>query len=100
MDDLCKAMLLSIGATPAAPANLGTNWTIRIPGRTLNYTPVYATELGIFVAVGASGTILTSPDGITWTARTSGTTNILYGVTWSGTQFVAVGGSGTIVTSP
>ena len=30
-----------------------------------------------FVAVGDAGTILTSPDGITWTARTSGTGNTL-----------------------
>ena len=46
------------------------------------------------------GTILTSSNGITWTTRTSGTTNSLYGVTWSGTQFVVVGLSGTILTSP
>jgi len=55
-----------------------------------------------FVAVGNSGTILTSPNGIAWTTRTSGTTNKLLGVAWSGTQFVAVGGSGNpgnIVTS-
>jgi hypothetical protein len=31
--------------------------------------------------VGQSGTILTSSDGTTWTSRTSGTTNNLYGVT-------------------
>ena len=53
-----------------------------------------------FVAVGASGTILTSPDGITWTTRTSGTTSGLNAVVWSGTQFVAVGASGVIRTSP
>ncbi|MBI1821274.1 MAG: hypothetical protein HY036_00400 [Nitrospirae bacterium] len=49
------------------------------------------------------GIILTSPDGITWTARTSGTTNSLTGVVWSGSQFVAVGGNyqGVVVlTSP
>jgi hypothetical protein len=28
---------------------------------------------GLFVAVGEGGTILTSPDGVTWTQRTSGT---------------------------
>ena len=53
-----------------------------------------------FAAVGQNGAILTSPDGITWTDRTSGTTNGLYGITWSGTQFVAAGMSDTIVTSP
>jgi hypothetical protein len=32
---------------------------------------------GLFVAVGRFGTILTSPDGVSWTARTSGTGNDL-----------------------
>jgi hypothetical protein len=52
--------------------------------------------------VGGTGTILTSPDGITWTARTSGTTDHLNGVAWSSIVllFVAVGANGTIRTSP
>jgi photosystem II stability/assembly factor-like uncharacterized protein len=44
-----------------------------------------------FVAVGDSGTILTSPDGHTWTGQTSGTSLALSDVAWSGTQFVVVG---------
>ncbi len=50
--------------------------------------------------MGGGGTILTSPDGITWTSRTSGTTQSLLAATWSGTQFCVVGGGGTILTSP
>ena len=38
---------------------------------------------GLFVAVGDNGTILTSPDGTTWTQRTSGTKKVLSGVTYS-----------------
>ncbi len=57
-----------------------------------------------FVAVGDSGTILTSLDGYTWTAQTSGTSVSLFGVAGSGSQFVAVGGdgfrNGIILTSP
>ena len=34
----------------------------------------------MFVAVGESGTILTSSDGNSWTSRTSGTSNDLNGV--------------------
>lgn len=53
-----------------------------------------------FVAVGEGGTVLTSPDGVTWTSRSSGTANSLLGVAWSGVKFVAVGGnSGTVLTS-
>src|SRR5258708_2690995 len=51
------------------------------------------------VAVGDAGTIVTSPDGTTWTARTSGASSALNGITWSGTQFLAVGDAGTVVTS-
>ena len=54
--------------------------------------------------VGSSGTILTSLDGITWTAATSPTSQDLLGITKGalGSQplFVAVGKAGTILTSP
>ena len=52
-----------------------------------------------YVAVGGSGTILTSSDGISWTSRTSGISNSFYGVTYANSTFVAVGDSGTIITS-
>ena len=41
------------------------------------------TTSGLFVTWGNSGTILTSSDGTTWDNRTSGTSNHLYGVTYS-----------------
>ncbi|MEO7426128.1 MAG: hypothetical protein ABI036_13150 [Fibrobacteria bacterium] len=50
------------------------------------------------MAVGDS--ILTSPDGIAWTSLSSGTSNSLLSVAWTGKQIVAVGDSGTILTSP
>lgn len=60
---------------------------------------------GMFIAVGAAGTLLTSPDGMTWTAQTSKTSSSLrhvaYGVpssTGVGT-YVAVGDAGAIVSS-
>ena len=46
------------------------------------------------------GTILTSPDGINWTSRTSGTSENLFGCTFGNELFVAVGSNGTILTSP
>jgi LPXTG-motif cell wall-anchored protein len=46
---------------------------------------------------------MTSPDGITWTLRTT-PANTWYSVTWGGPVgaqlFVAVGGAGTVMTSP
>lgn len=54
---------------------------------------------GIFVAVGEYGTILTSPDGVSWTARSSGTGHGLNGITYGNGLYVAVGDD-TVVTSP
>jgi hypothetical protein len=53
-----------------------------------------------FVAITDNGTILTSPNGATWTRRSSGTAKALNGVTYGGNLFVAVGSYGTILTSP
>jgi len=59
---------------------------------------------GLFVAVGSSGTILTSSDGDTWTSQNSGTSLSLYGVTFGkdingNPLFVAVGDLGIILNS-
>jgi hypothetical protein len=52
-----------------------------------------------FVAVGAYGTIRTSPDGLVWTTRDSGTTTHLRGVAWNGNKLIAVGTSSSILSS-
>ncbi len=51
-----------------------------------------------YVAVGTSGTVSTSTDGVHWTPQTSGTHASLHSVVYD--EFVAVGDSGTILTSP
>jgi hypothetical protein len=49
----------------------------------------------VAVAVGLSQTILSSPDGTTWTSRTGALgSNGIYGVAWNGTRFVAAGDGG------
>ena len=90
---------LLIGIPDFSIADPLDNWHWRNPlpqGNTLNGI-VYGN--GTFVAVGDYGTTLTSPDGVSWTVRTSGTSNLLYGVAYGNGTFVAVGG-GTILTSP
>ncbi len=52
----------------------------------------------LFVAVANSGSgnrVMTSPDGITWTARSSASSNQWNCVTYGGGLFVAVASSGT-----
>jgi hypothetical protein len=53
----------------------------------------------MFVSVGESGTILTSPDGNSWTSRTSVTSEDLRGITYGNGLFVGVGESGITPTS-
>lgn len=53
-----------------------------------------------FVAVGASGVILTSPHGNTWTSQTSGVATAIHAVAANSSLIVAVGAGGVILTSP
>ena len=61
----------------------------------------YSEERSLFVAVGNSGEIITSPDGKNWTSQTSGVTTNLNKINYSDSKnlFVIVGNSGTILTS-
>lgn len=52
-----------------------------------------------FVAVGAGGSIKTSPDGVTWTSRTSGTSSDLYGVSEHNGVLLVTGNAGTVLRS-
>jgi hypothetical protein len=54
----------------------------------------------LYVAAGSTGKLSTSPDGITWTSRTSGFgTNNISAVAFGNGLWVAVGQNGTITTS-
>lgn len=53
-----------------------------------------------FVAVGAGGTILTSPNGDAWTRQTSPTTRYLSSVAKTPSGWVAAGDLGTLLRSP
>ncbi len=55
---------------------------------------------GLYVAVGTGGQINTSPDLVTWTARTSNVIQNLKSVCFGGGSFAAVGDQGVVTTSP
>ena len=57
------------------------------------------TSSGLFIAVGASGTLLTSSDGTTWTAQTSGTSKNINNVHYGNSSFIGVGDNGTVLSS-
>jgi len=102
---LISASLTGVsGSTTLTVTTLGSNWLTVTSGSgggsgTVNALMGVAWTGTRFVAVGAAGTIMTSPDGTNWTPQSSGTGQNLNAVTWTGTQLVAVG-TGTILTSP
>jgi hypothetical protein len=89
----------AIGADGTVYVDPLDNWTFRYSETGLSGNPAITYGNNQFVAVGGRpGTILTSPDGIDWTRRASGTTDWLYNITYGNNQFVAVGRQ--ILTSP
>lgn len=77
----------------------GRQWTRMSSGTNAYLTGICWTG-SLIVAVGGSGTIITSPDGSSWTPRASGTSSWIQSIVWNGNQLVAVGNSGVILTSP
>jgi hypothetical protein len=78
------------------------NWRCILSPADNDWTSItWASELGLFCAVSASGNnrVMTSTNGITWTLQNASTNNEWRSVTWGGTtgnkQFVAVASSGT-----
>src|SRR5207249_265835 len=74
-------------------------WQPRVSGITNNlWSVAYAANQ--WVAVGEQGTIVTSPDGVAWTSRSSGfPTRWLVGVGYGAGTWVVVGENGLILTS-
>ena len=76
--------------------------TKRTSGTTVEFNELIYGD-STFVAVGDNGTVLTSDNGTTWTSRTSGTTNTLYGGAYYNAGgyrgFTLVGSSGKTIYS-
>ena len=85
-----------------------STWTARSAPTSSWRSVCWSPELSIFVAVAYTGTnmVMTSPDGITWTARSASENSYWMSVCWSPelSIFVAVANSGTgtnrVMTSP
>src|SRR5260221_9861863 len=96
---ICCAWLGAVLATQTRAGPLD-HWTWRFPDPQGNYLNGITFGAGRFVAIGYSGTIITSANCTNWVVRDSPSTNHLHGLTCSGNQYVAVGKGGTIFTSP
>jgi hypothetical protein len=83
----------------------GAAWTDVTPNLTFSYLSGIAFNNGVFIAVGLNTTVLSytrakifsSPDGLAWTERISGSLNPLLGVTGGNNTFVSVGSNGSIL---
>ena len=102
-------MVVRVGAIGAVLAGLVTpsvrgqnpltSWAHRsVPGLTTNLSSV-AFGNGMFVAVGAGSTVVTSTDGVNWTAGNAGAHGNMARVRFVNGQFAAVGSSDKILFS-
>ena len=83
-------------AAVAAAEGTGTLWTTRTA--TTGYWMSVEYGGGLFVATGDNA-VMTSPDGVTWTARTSAANDEWWDVTYGGGTWVAVGYGGRVMSS-
>ncbi len=88
----------AVSPGPAVTGDPLAQWVVTSSGATPRYWAVAWVGNG-FVAAGDNNTLLTSPDGMTWSTHVVPTTSDFYGVRGNGTVAVAVGGNGAIATS-
>ena len=97
---ICRSLLALFLGFIGTVLHAQETWQVRPSGVTNNlWSVAYATNQ--WVAVGEQGTILTSPDGISWTKRPSGfPTRWLVSVGYGAGIWIAVGEGGLVLTSP
>lgn len=75
-------------------------WTRQTSGTTAVLNSCAASITGVYVGVGAAGTVVQSTNGnTTWVTPNTGVTADLYGVINGNLRFVAVGAGGTVMAS-
>jgi hypothetical protein len=98
-----QVLTVNTGATAPewkTPVSGALNWTQRITQTSGSFNAVAYNGSNLYVAAGLSGVLYSSPDGLTWTSRTSGFgANAIHRVAYGNGLWVAVGVSGTLTTS-
>lgn len=83
-----NGLFVAVGTNNVQTSTNGTTWTTRtIPVGTWTSLTFGG---GLFVAAGTSGVIATSPDGITWTARTGAGSGNFASIAYGAGRFVAL----------
>jgi hypothetical protein len=114
-----ETVAVGIDGLIATRNNASGIWTTQVFGSSLDFNTIVHSILQLmmpnscdpdfraivyaknqYVVVRESGLIMTSPDGLKWTSRTSTTKNNLLGLFWDGHQYLAGGDQGTILSSP
>jgi len=86
-------VVVTTAASMAYSTNAGTSWTVFTPAAAsgANFNAIIFLN-NLFIAVGSSGTILTSTNATIWNAYSAGTTQTLYAITYGNGLYV-VGGA-------
>lgn len=92
---------VAVGGLNVQTSATGSTWNAISPAPATKPLSAiaYSSTLPLYVAVAGEGKYLTSPDGITWTERTSPVNTNLNSVTWGNGQFVIVGAGGVMLVS-
>jgi hypothetical protein len=77
----------------------GVTWTLGSLESTSSFSSLASSGAGTTVVMGAQGKARTSPEGVVWTTRITGTTKDVYQVVYADSQFMAVGSNGLILNS-
>jgi hypothetical protein len=94
--DLLSAALLLMAQVTASGATGLETWNIRNPSPTGESLRAVTSGNGVHVAVGSTGTIATSKDGVSWTVGHIPLSEMLLAVTFGMENFVAVSLQGNV----
>lgn len=95
-----RTVAVGAGGAALVSNDSSATWTVGQPFNAANAALRGIAAVGSsFIAVGDSGTIRSTSDGITWNTLNSGSTVNLRGVAFGSNRYVAVGDGGTVLTS-
>jgi len=90
---------VSFASTIPQIDEIGKTWTQVNSNTDIEYKDVNFADLGIFIAVGSTSGINSSPDGVTWYDSGVSGFGTFHAVTGLSTNVIAVGAAGTIAVS-